>query len=99
MSGDPDGDDPTYATPQITAVQLIGEMPQIYWVAGYSKGFLLTIVSWKRVHQDPLVFAAADSEGMLWRFSNAVSDKLAAQLAPARGDKFLSREFVLATMT
>ncbi len=99
MTSDPDGDDPTYTTPQITAVQLIGGMPQIYWVAGYSKGFLLTIASWKQVYADPLVFAAADSEGMLWRFSNALSDKLAAQLAPARGDEFLSREFVLATMT
>jgi hypothetical protein len=98
MSGDPDGDDPTYTTPQITVVQLIGAMPQIYWVAGYSKGFLLTLVSWKQVHDNPIVFAAADREGQRWRFSNAISDELAAELGAARGDEFLSRDFVIATM-
>lgn len=99
MTGDPDGDDPNYTSPQITAVDLVGVMPRIYFVAGYSKGFLLTLVSWKQVHEDPLVFAAADTDGQLWRFSNAVSDSLAAELAPMRGDKFLSRDFLLATMT
>jgi hypothetical protein len=99
MSGDPDGDDPTYTTPQITAVQLIGAMPQIYWVAGYSKGFLLPLVAWKRVHDDPLVFAATDDEGQLWRFSNAISDTLAAVLAVNRGDEVLSRDYVLAMIS
>jgi hypothetical protein len=99
MTNDPDGDDPTYTSPQITAVQLIGAMPQIYWVAGFSKGFLMTLVSWKQVHDNPLVFAAADTDGQLWRFSNAISDRLAAELAVYRGDLYLSRDFILATMT
>jgi general stress protein 26 len=99
MSDDPDGDDPTYTTPQITAVQMIGELPQIYWVAGYSKGFLLTLVSWKQAHEEPLVFAAADTDGQLWRFSNSISDKLAAVLAVNRGDEVLSRVYVLAMIS
>jgi hypothetical protein len=96
---DPEGDDPTYTSPQITAIDMVGAMPRIYFVAGYSKGFLLTLVNWKRVHNDPVVFAAADSEGKLWRFSNAISDKLAAVLAVNRGDEVLSRDYVLAMLS
>jgi hypothetical protein len=69
MSDDPDGDDPTYTTPQITA------------------------------HEEPLVFAAADTDGQLWRFSNSISDKLAAVLAVNRGDEVLSRVYVLAMIS
>jgi hypothetical protein len=41
------------------------------------------------------VFAAADSEGRAWRFSNAVSDTLAAAMDPDRNQEVQSREFVL----
>ena len=52
--------DPVYRCPQITALQLIGTYPQIYFVPFdvWGKSFTITLVSWKQLHDAPVVFAA-----------------------------------------
>ena len=99
-TGDPDND-PVYRCAQITTLDMKGAMPRIFFIDATvpGKDFVITVTSWKQVHKDPEVFAAVDSAGQLWRFSNALSERLAQSLAPYRNQIVQSREFVLATLT
>jgi hypothetical protein len=95
-TGDPDND-PVYRCPQITVLDMEGSMPRIYFAPGdwSGKSFMLRLVSWRHIQDDPIVFAAADEIGQLWRFSNGLSEDLAAQLEALRGSPYQSRYFLL----
>jgi hypothetical protein len=94
--GDPETD-PVYRCPQVTVLDMPTALPRVYFVPYdvWGKSFYVTLMSWKQTHSDPEVFAAADSEGRSWRFSNAISDQLAAELVPFRNQSAQGRDFIL----
>lgn len=95
-TGDLDND-PVYRCPQITVLDVKNGMPRIFFAPGdwSGKSFIVQLVSWKQVHEDPTVCAAADGTGQLWCFSNGLSEELASQLKPLRGSPYQSRGFLL----
>lgn len=95
-TGDLDND-PVYRCPQITLLDMKDAMPRIFFAPGdwSAKSFIIQLVGWKLVHEDPTVFAAADDTGQLWRFSNGLSEQLASELELLRGSPYQTREFLL----
>jgi hypothetical protein len=95
-TGDPDND-PVYRCPQITALQMIDGLPQIYFVpfGVWGKSFTIVLASYKWVHENPDVWHSTATDGQRWRFSNAISDMLAADIAPSRYQVVQSRGFLM----